>query len=191
MTDVNENCRPGEEGPVTVSISRKVKPNREADYEAWLKGIGEVARTFEGQQSVNILRPSSQTNGEYVVIYHFDNYENCRKWEESAERQAWVDKLSDLVEGDATYSKQTGLEFWFDLPTLPSAVKPSPHKMALTLVVVVFSIIYPFQFFVGPHLNFLPLWAKVLLVVTAQVLLMTYVVMPRVTHLLRHWLFKA
>ena len=33
---------PGQEGPVTVSISRRVKPGREADYEAWLHGIVEA-----------------------------------------------------------------------------------------------------------------------------------------------------
>lgn len=191
MTQPAKSCRPGEEGPVTVSVLRRVRPGREADYEAWVRDVTHMASRFPGHQGVNVLRPSSETNEEYVVIYRFDSYEHGRQWEQSPEREKQIEKLSDLADGEATYSRVTGLEFWFDLPKVPTAAKPSPHKMALTLIVVVFSLIYPMQLLIGPHLNDWPLWGRVLMFGTVQVLLMTYVVMPRVTHLLRDWLFKV
>lgn len=63
--------------------------------------------------------------------------------------------------------------------------------MALTLIVVVFCLVYPIQLTVGAWLSDVALWAKVLVIVVLQVLLMTYIVMPRVTHLLKAWLFKS
>ena len=177
--------------PVTVSVLRKVVPGREQDYEKWVSGISSVAAGFPGHQGVNVLRPSPATDNKYVVIYRFASYADSRKWEESSERESWIAKLEGLVEGEADYKKVTGLEFWFDLPELPVAAKASPHKMALTLIVVVFCLVYALQLSVGPLIEAWPLWARVLLGVVVQVILMTYLVMPKVTRLLKNWLYES
>lgn len=179
----------GEEGPVTVSIARRVKPGHERDYEAWISGISRTASAFPGHLSVNVLRPSEATGGDYVIIYRFDSYAHCRAWEDSPERAEWVARLADLVEGEAAVKRVTGVEFWFDLPEVPAAAHPSPHKMALTLIVVVYCIVLPLNIVFATPLGMLPFWARTLVVVVTQVLLMTYIVMPRVTRLLKPWLF--
>ena len=138
-------------GPVTTSISRKVIPGREADYEAWVQGITAQALTFSGHMGVNVIRPTPPSS-EYVSIFRFDTYTHSRDWEESAIRAEWLARLEGITEGEDLVEKGTGLEFWFSLPELPAA-HPSPHKMAL-------------------------------------VLLMTYLVMPRVTRLLKSWLYR-
>ncbi|CCQ72617.1 antibiotic biosynthesis monooxygenase [Magnetospira sp. QH-2] len=190
MTTEIAESRPGEEGPVTVSVSRRVRPGREADYEAWISGVVEVARHFHGHQGVNVLRPSDKTGGRYVLIYRYDSWEHCHAWEESETRADWTAKLDELVEGEAEFKRVTGLEFWFDLPEVPAAAKPSPHKMAITLMIVVFCLVYPLQLILGPVLSPYPLWIKVALIIVIQVLLMTYVVMPRVTRIIKPWLFS-
>ena len=191
MSQTAKTCQPGDEGPVTVSVSRKVRPGREAEYEAWIHEITQIASRFEGHQGINVLRPSAQTNDEYVTIYRFDSYQHGRQWEQSPERKVQIEKLEGLVEGDASYTRVTGLEFWFEFPQVSAAAKPSPHKMAVTLIVVVFSLIYPMQVFIGPQLAGWPLWCRILLFVTLQVLLMTYIVMPRITYMLRRWLYDV
>lgn len=189
MSDIPATPKAGE--PVTVSVSRKVLPGHEKDYEDWIAGISRDASKFTGHLGLSVLRPSRATQGEYVLIYRFDSYEHGRAWEESDTRKAWIDRLDGIVEGEPTYKKVTGLEFWFDLPSVPAAASPSPHKMALTLIVVVFALIYPLQLTIGAWLSGAPLWLKVLAIVVLQVLLMTYVVMPRVTRLLKPWLFGS
>lgn len=182
--------QPGAEGPVTVSISRRIKPGHEEDYEAWVHGIIEAASGFPGHQGVNILRPSGQTDGQYVLIYRYDNWANCENWERSKTRAAWVEKLGDMVEGESQMRRVTGLEFWFDLPKVPAGKPPSQHKMALTLIAVVFVLVYPLQLIVLPLTADWPHWSRTLLIAVIQVVLMTYLVMPRVTNLLKGWLFK-
>jgi antibiotic biosynthesis monooxygenase (ABM) superfamily enzyme len=47
------------DGPVTVSVARRVRPGREAQYEAWVRGITAAAARFPGHLGINVLRPSS------------------------------------------------------------------------------------------------------------------------------------
>lgn len=182
--------KPGDEGAITVSISRRVKPGHEAQYERWISGVIEAASTYPGHLGTNVLRPGPTTNHEYVLIYRFDSYSNCQRWEKSSLRQEWLVKLGDMVEGDPTMRRGTGLEFWFDLPELPVQKHPSPHKMALVLICVVYTLVLMFNLTLAPWLEGMQLWQRVLVIVVLQVLLMTYLVMPRVTRLLQPWLYK-
>ncbi|MCW9035015.1 MAG: antibiotic biosynthesis monooxygenase [Rhodospirillales bacterium] len=178
-----------EEEIVTVTIARKITPGREADYEAWVKGIADVAQAFRGNLGMKMLKPSLETGDEYVTVFRFNNYKNLRIWADSDERALWVSKLEEMVESE-TVHKVTGLEFWFSLPEAPVNKPPSPHKMALVLCVVVFTLVLGMNVFLGDWLSTLPLLARVAFVVIAQVLLMTYIIMPQVTKLLKSWLFK-
>lgn len=182
-------CQPGDEGSITVSISRKVKPGAEAEYELWISGVIQAAARYPGHLGTNVLRPGPATNYEYVLIYRFDNYQNCQNWEQSTLRQQWLDKLEGLVEGEATTRRGTGLEFWFDLPELP-VQKPSPAKMSLVLIVVVYVLVMALNLIFAPLLDQMNLWGRIFCVVLAQVLLMTYLVMPRVTRMLKNWLYS-
>lgn len=176
-------------GPVTVSLSRRVVPGKEAAYEAWVRGITGEAVTFPGHMGVNVIRPTAASS-EYITIFRFDNYQHSREWEESDVRAVWLDRLEGLVEGETAVEKGTGLEFWFSLPELPVA-HPSPHKMALVLLVVVYVLVLALNYLLNPMTVDWPGPARILLVALLQVLLMTYVVMPRVTRLLKGWLFAG
>lgn len=186
----NPICQPGDEGSVTVSISRKIKPGSELAYEQWVSGVIEAASTFPGHLGTNVLRPSAATGHEYVLIYRFDNYANCQNWEQSQLRQEWLIQLEGLVEGNATTQRGTGLEFWFDLPELP-VKKPAPGKMSLVLIVVVYILVMGLNLIFSPWLDQLPMWLRTLGIVLAQVLLMTYLVMPKITLILKDWLYKS
>jgi len=182
--------QPGDEGAVTVSVSRRVKPGFEQEYETWISGVIEAASSYPGHLGTNVLRPGPATNHEYVLIYRFDSYSSCQTWEQSPLRSEWLDKLEVMVDGEQVMRRGTGLEFWFDLPELPVQKHPSPHKMALVLITVVFNLVLMFNLLLAPWLKGMSLWQHVLVVVVLQVLLMTYVVMPRVTRLLQPWLYK-
>lgn len=183
------SVEPGQEGPVTVSISRRVLPGRAAEYEAWVTRVVAAAAAFPGHMGANILRPSGKTGGRYVLIYRFDSYAHAQAWEDSPRRAALVAELDGLVEGETEMRRVTGLEAWFDLPEVPAQKHAPQGKMALVLIVVVFALVYPLQLIVLPLVPGWPHWTKTLLIAVIQVLLMTYLVMPRVTRALRAWLF--
>ncbi|WP_096701000.1 antibiotic biosynthesis monooxygenase [Magnetospirillum sp. 15-1] len=179
----------GQTGPVTVSIARKAVPGREADYEAWISRVTAEVSRWPGYQGVNVLRPAAATEYAYVTIYRFSNWEQCHAFEKSEERAEFLLELEGMVEGEGLVKRVTGLEFWFDLPEVPAQIRPSPHKMALVVTLVAYGVVMGLSFTVGPQIAGLPVWLRALIMVTAQVVLMTYVFMPQVTRLLRPWLF--
>lgn len=176
-------------GPVTVSIARKIRPGREKDYEAWISAITVEVSDWPGYQGVSVLRPAAATDYAYVTIYRFRTWEQCHAFEKSDFRRSRLDMLGDMVESETAVKKVTGLEFWFDLPEVPVQASPSPHKMALVITVVAYAVVLALNLAFGPLVAFWPIWLKALLFVSAQVLVMTYVLMPWVTRLLRGWLF--
>ena len=177
----------GATGPVTISIVRRVLPGREPDYEEWVRGITEQALTFPGHMGVNVIRPTGASR-EYVTIFRFDSYQHSRDWEDSPVRADWLARLQGLTEGEDEVHRGTGLEFWFSLPELPAA-HPSPHMMALVLFVVVYVMLTVLNVVLAPLSGDWPGPLRLLLTVLCQVLLMTYLVMPRVTRLLQGWLY--
>jgi antibiotic biosynthesis monooxygenase (ABM) superfamily enzyme len=160
---------------VTFSVSHTVYPGREADYEAWLRGITKVAAQFDGQQGVSILRPSGLSGGRYILIYRFDTQQHAHAWEQSPEHAEWLIKLKGIAQIDPDRKSATGLEVWFDLPEAKQPAQPPRHKMAVVLIAVIFSLVFALQ---------------ALLIVTLKVLAMTYVIMPTLTSLLQKWLFR-
>ncbi len=188
---MNNDSSPSSEttdsGPVTTSIVRTILANKEEEYEAWLTGITAEAVKFPGHMGVNIMRPGKDTH-RYVSIFRFDSFEHSQAWEQSSIRKEWLGRLQDIVEGDDEVRKSTGLEFWFSLPELPAA-HPSPHKMALVLMVVVFILVVLINYVIAPFTDAWPGMAQMFLAVFLQVMLMTYFVMPRVSRLLKNWLY--
>ena len=84
-----------EKDPVTIIISRAVKPGYQQAFEAALEEISAEVKTFSGYMGGNLIRPADGSKLEYVNIFRFDTYENMHAWEVSAVRQKWLRKLDD------------------------------------------------------------------------------------------------
>ena len=96
-----------------------------------------------------------------------------------------------LFEADAAWERMTGLEFWFDPPPGTRVAQPSPHRMALILIAVVFCLVLALNLTLGPLMAGWPLPVRVLLTVAIQVGLMTYVVMPWLTPRIARFIYPT
>jgi uncharacterized protein len=173
---------------VTVVITQLVKPGCEAAYEAWVKDITSVARTYIGHMGTNIIRPQLGVRNEYVIIFRFDGYENLKTWMKSRDREYWVTQAQSLVESDPHVQQISGLEAWFSLPGQPLKTPPR-YKTALLTWGSVFVLINLLTTFIAPLIRGLPPIIISLIITVTMVLLLTYIVMPRVTRLFRWWLY--
>jgi antibiotic biosynthesis monooxygenase (ABM) superfamily enzyme len=174
-------------GPVTTTVTRRVKPGHEALYEGFLAGIIAAASAFPGHVGVEIFRPSDASAGEYRTVYRFDTAEHLHAWLDSDEHAAWLERAEPHVIGPMRTSFVTGLESWFTLPGRSGA--PPPYKMALLTWITIFPLITVIVAVTGPLLEGLPLVVRLGITTAIAVPLMTWVVMPRVTRLLHRWLF--
>jgi uncharacterized protein len=193
-----------EEGPITVIVTRTAKKGRIKEFEDWMDGIVHESLKFEGHLGVNVIRPVEQSRPEYVIIFRFNTLDNLLKWEKSQARKDWLEKSKDVVEGEDTVQKITGLEFWFT-PRSPHRAKleannnedssppvnvPPHYKMAIVTVGIIFVLLNTLLPPIRQLTEALPLLLSDLLGVIIMVLLMTYLIMPSVTRLLKPWLYK-
>lgn len=172
--------------PVTVAVGFQVKPGRRLDFERWAHDITEVATGFPGNQGASWVR----TGGGYQLVYRFASHDLFHNWHESPERAAFLKNLppiATLVADDHL----TGLETWFELPDQLARPVPRRWKMVVATWIGVFPLLALLQWLVAPRLVALPLVVRVMLFALVAVSLMTYVVMPRLTLLLRHWLYPV
>jgi uncharacterized protein len=178
----------GTEGPVTTTVLRRVKPGHEAFYEQFLEGIIAAATRFPGHLGVEVFRPESASAGEYRVVYRFDTGEHLRAWLDSDEHAAWLERAEPHVIGPMRTQVLTGLETWFTVPGRP-ATPPPPYKMALVTWITIFPLITLVAVVLGPLIGGLALVARMAITSAVIVPIMTWVAMPRVTRLLRGWLY--
>ncbi|MEX1362355.1 MAG: antibiotic biosynthesis monooxygenase [Nannocystaceae bacterium] len=66
---------------VTVVMTRRVKPGREPDYEAWLHRLIEAAKEFPGYLGTTVQPPASSGPREYTSVVRFDSVRNLRRFE--------------------------------------------------------------------------------------------------------------
>jgi antibiotic biosynthesis monooxygenase (ABM) superfamily enzyme len=177
-----------EAAPVTLVISRRVRPGGEETFEAWARELQAASRGFPGYRGVGVLRPPPGVR-EYTFVSRFDSDTHARAWDEEV-RRVWLPRLPETaVEGDATLRLE-GVEFWFTAPDAPGVAQPVRWKMSLVLSFVVAGLImllYPLT----RRITGWPLPLRALLVGAIQVVLMTYVVMPRVTRWLGRWVLPG
>jgi uncharacterized protein len=179
------------DNPATLLISRLVKAGQEPAYEKLLNEFSTEAQRFPGYVGANFIRPTSKARPEYVTVLRFASDETLTQWQQSEPYKRLAAAVELIAQGPASMRRASGLEVWFTPAGVTAATAPSPHKMALVLFVVVFAL----SCLLIPAINRLgaswPIYVRISISVALQVLLMTYVIMPRVTKLFAKWLFRT
>jgi uncharacterized protein len=175
-------------GPVTTTVSRRVKQGHEEAYEDFLAGIIEAAGSFPGYLGAEVSRPDS-AEGDYRIAYKFDTADHLRRWLDSDEHTTWLARAEPHVAGPMQTQFLTGLETWFTLPGRSGAPPPPPYKMALLTWAAIFPLITGIVIVLGPLLGPIPVVPRLGITTALTVPLMTWVVMPRMTWALRAWLY--
>ena len=177
--------------PVTVAITRRVRPEDELLMQAWVHAGTSMAERFPGFLGTGWVRPAANS-ADWHMLYRFDSPESLRRWEESTERTRWLRSAQDLVE-HTRVEHRTGIEGWFDEPRersvsdLPPAAPPR-WKQAVVIWVAFFPTNVLFTWLLTPVIGHWPLVLRVLASTLLLTPLMTYLVLPQVTRLLQPWL---
>lgn len=181
---MNETPNPG---PISLVIVRRVKPGCEAAFLEWLAGITEVMRTFPGFQGSQLLPPVPGVQPEYVLLLHFEDQAAFERWHTSDVRRAWVEKSASFTEQLVHVQPVAGLQGLFVAPESTVTLAPPKWKMALAVTLGLYPLIVLSAQLLVPYLE-LPFLLRTLVTTALNVLLMTYLVMPALTWLLRDWL---
>lgn len=179
--------------PITVAITRQVDPAHEDQMIAWLRAGTQLAERFDGFLGCGWVR-SGPDSTEWHMLYRFADDAALRAWEQSEQRRWWLDSAKGFVERQR-HEMRTGIEGWFDEPTSRDAEDlraPLPAPPRWKQMIAIFIVFWPISL-ISNQVSSLYLGSWPLpLRVTASVLiitpLMTYVMLPWITGLLRGWL---
>jgi hypothetical protein len=174
---------------VTQIICRRVRPERQADYERWLKErLMPALAGFDGYEGATVLRPGETPTKEYVIIQRWRDYAALQGWVDSDLRGAVLGESEPLSVSAPSRRRETGLEVWFQLPGR-GAVRPPPrYKMALVIWMVIAPLSLAANALLGAPLAGLPDVAATYVKAGVIVLIMTYLAMPLARRLLARWL---
>ena len=178
---------------VTQIISRRVKPERQAEYETWLKdSLMPALSGFPGYEGVTILRPGETPSKEYVIIQRWRDYDHLCAWGVSDVRREVLAASESMSVTPPSRRQETGLEVWFQLPG-EGMVKPPPrYKMFILIWMVIAPLSLVVNWALGPllvklGLPVIPAGYLKAGIITA---IMTYLAMPWARKLLAKWLDK-
>jgi hypothetical protein len=119
--------------------------------------------------------------------------QTLQRWLTSPERTRRHDKARDIARSPVAARRRTGLEAWFCVPgRAAQTIKPPPRwKQWMVSLVAAYPLVLLFQAFIAPQIKDWPLEAKSALLPLCVLTLLTYVVMPPVSRLLRGWLHSS
>ncbi|MEM1312784.1 MAG: hypothetical protein AAGF07_04975 [Patescibacteria group bacterium] len=175
---------------VTIVIKRLVKYKHQKKYKELLSESYLASIKFEGFLGLDVFNDQKT---EYITfVYRFNTEENLNKWLESEEAKVYSQKMNK-ISSDTELKKLSGLEYWFNYSSDSGLQPPKKSKMIVATVMGV----YPLQLLVtSPLLGFLeesfpqiPYFVLLLCISLFSISTLTYIVMPKVTKILKFWLY--
>ncbi|MFU8946793.1 antibiotic biosynthesis monooxygenase [Mycetocola zhadangensis] len=186
-----------EHQPITVSIERRVNPERIAEATAWVQSGIRMAAAFPGFLGSGWVRAGA-TSETWHMLYRFTDDSTLEAWEDSPQRVSWLEAGGDFME-QSRVEKRTGIEGWFDTPSEQSAsvgsfpVTPPRWKQATSIWLGFFPVNLVFTVLVSlvPGWDALGTFLHVLISTLILAPVMTFWVLPFVTRLIHGWLHAS
>ena len=167
---------------VTISVSLRIEPGRESEFDEFLDGITAAAEEFPGFMSVQAYRPT-RGRGRYRVLLRFDSEGSLQRWRESDVRTIWNDRADEISEGTPRVSNITGTSqeqpLALAIGPLQEFVRTSVSGIGLLLLGAALALIMANSHWADTYENF---WNTKLTIGTTDV---------GITISLRHWVNDA
>lgn len=179
-------------GAVTVLVTRRVKAGHEAAFEQASSDMTAAARAFPGYLGGQLVRPDAEGSSDDASLYHvvfaFDTQAHLQGWQQSPTRSLALAAIAPHIETQ-TLRQVSGLGHWFAAPVGSKQNPPPRWKVAVVTWLGICPTVYALFLGVAPLLAGWPLLPRVMLITALVVLLMTWLVAPRLTSWLKPFLY--
>ncbi len=171
---------------VTVLVTRRIKPGQEVTFESLMGNMMAAAKEFPGHLGSQLVKPTAEEPRLYQVVFAFDNDTHLQTWQSSPARSLGLAAIEPLTEGPAQMRQVIGMAHWFMTGT--QQTPPPRWKVAITTWLGIFPTVLLLFTLLGDTLAPWPLVPRVMVLTMLVVLIMTWIVAPQLTRLLRPWL---
>ncbi len=176
--------------PYKLVISEVVKKHKIHEYDKWIYKINQEIQSFNGFLGIDVIRPRSYTNLEFVIIIKFETYDYLKVWLESPIRIEWLRKSNEWVEAESHIEQPNRNEMYFSFPNYhPEIYQPSYLKLVIMGIMAVYPLILFVNFLLAFILPEVPHLIQLLFSVIFVSLLLNKPVLPSLTRLLDFWLY--
>ncbi|MBD3642286.1 MAG: antibiotic biosynthesis monooxygenase [Marinobacter sp.] len=189
VAEITSTATDQSQEPLTVVVSRRVRKGEQSEFEQLSSQMTERAAKFPGYLGATMFRPSSPDDPEYRIVFKFRDRETLTAWEESEERAELLEQIESLLVQPSEREVTSGIVTWFTLPGQNPVQPPPKWKMTLVSWLALYPAVTLVFVLFGDLLAQIPLLVRTLLVTAVVMVLMSYVLMPRMTRWFRFWLF--
>lgn len=172
--------------PIHVAITRRAKSGREAEFQQALRDFFRTSFDHGGVLGATmIVPPPGSDSREFGILRTFADERERDDFYASPTFKAWEARCEPLTESQAWSCRPLhGLEAWFRSPHQP----PPRWKMAIATFLGVFPVAMVLQLTLGPWIQDWPFLFRNAVFNAAVVVVLSWMVMPVVTRILRNWL---
>jgi len=124
-------------------------------------------------------------------VFAFDTPEHLQAWQTSPERAECLNVIAQHTLGSTQLRQVSGLGHWFTQPVAAVHQPPPWWKVAVVTWLGIFPTVFVLFLTVAPLLANWPLLPRVMVITLLVVLLMTWVIAPRLTTWFKSFLYPA
>jgi len=172
---------------VTLVSGVRLRPGREAEHRALHEACVDAARAMGGLERAELLPALGDAQPETLATLTFSGQDELERWLRSPERRHCLDAMAPLAEGDRTVNVVGGFAGWFPESR---AGGPRRWKQAVAVLGGLAPVAIVVTLLREALLPDLPFVLAVLLGTVANVVILTWLVMPAITRVLGGWLSR-
>jgi len=178
------------EDQTVLILEHYVKKGQERHYKEWHAKIPEILEAAPGFIGRDIF-PPSLPDRPHTIVLRFDSGPALRDWIETDEHKALRRESQGMLDQSDRPTVASGLDLWLD-----PEPNPKRYKVLFVTVAAIFPLSILLPYILGPFFDAVAPSLKGSMVsglvqTTIIVGLMSYAVMPRLTHRLRRWLLGS
>jgi antibiotic biosynthesis monooxygenase (ABM) superfamily enzyme len=172
--------------PVKIVIERRVRAGAESAFAEWSQRFIAAAARSPGHEGSSVI--AVPNNRSQYILLRFASAADLDRWQASREFSVLTQEANAFAPAGEYSETKTGMETWFTLPDRPAPAKaPANWKMALVTWVALLPMVIGLAYLFAPLR--LPFLAEAALSTAIPVVMLTWVVMPRLTRWLYGWLY--
>jgi uncharacterized protein len=174
----------------SLVIEHRVSKGKEKEFQNWQSSLTSAVNQFKGYLRTDVSSPVIGAQEKWYVIVYFDTEEHLGKWVNSPERQSLLKTGEELFGSYKFRSFKTGLESWFSTEAGEFEVNTPPWKQNLIVLLGLYPtvMIQTIIFSVFNLMSYWPLSLSMLINNFVCCSLLTWVVMPPLSHWFKFWL---
>ncbi len=173
----------------TLIIKRLVKPGHEKDYEQNLEKLIDHSEHMDGYMGINVVRPTNKAYPLYVFTAKFDTEEHLQKFKESNFRQTWLKLIHEITQSPIKERTINKHDWWFALPGTHADIPR--YKMVIVTTLAAYPVVFGLNVFQDHQQDLVALALRTLFIVTITISTISYITMPILLNVFKHWLYIA